>query len=96
MLIDTDKYVDATTAAQMLGVTTRRVSALIKARRFEDTVRVGHTRLISRSEVENFRRLPPGVKTRRKQVEDVIKKTLKELGVSTGEEGVTLTHVDTD
>ena len=85
MLIDTDRYVDATTAAQMLGVTTRRVSALIKAQRFEDTVRVGHTRLISRIEVENFRRLPPGVKKKRTS-QEVISATLKELEVSTGEE----------
>ena len=85
MLIDTDRYVDATTAAQMLGVTTRRVSALIKAQRFEDTVRVGHTRLILRVEVENFRRLPPGVKKKRTS-QEVISATLKELEVSTGEE----------
>ena len=85
MLIDTDRYVDATTAAQMLGVTTRRVSALIKAQRFKDTVRVGHTRLISRVEVENFRRLPPGVKKKRTS-QEVISATLKELEVSTGEE----------
>lgn len=85
MLIDTDRYVDATTAAQMLGVTTRRVSALIKAQRFEDTVRVGHTRLISRIEVENFRRLPPGVKKKRTS-QEVISATLKELEVPTGKE----------
>lgn len=85
MLIDTDRYVDATTAAQMLGVTTRRVSALIKAQRFEDTVRVGHTRLISRAEIENFRRLSPGAKSKRTSRE-VVSETLKELAVFTGEE----------
>lgn len=62
LIIDTDKYVNVTTAAKMLNVTARRVSALIKANRFRDTVRVGHTRLIPREEVLNFERLPPGVK----------------------------------
>lgn len=93
MLIDTDKYVDATTAAQMLGVTTRRVSALIKAQRFEDTIRVGHTRLISRFEVENFRRLPPGAKSKRTSF-DVISDTLKELELSCEKKAVS-SNVDT-
>ena len=85
MLIDIDKYVDATTAAQMLGVTTRRVSALIKAQRFEDTMKIGHTRLISRAEVENFRRLPPGVKPKSNNKE-LITGALKAQEVSTGDE----------
>ncbi len=82
MIIDTDKYIDATTAAQMLGVTTRRVSALIKTQRFEDTVRVGHTRLISRKEVENFKRLPPGVK-KKATSEELVSKALSENNIST-------------
>lgn len=62
MIIDTEKYVDAVSAAQMLGVTRTRISALIKANRFNNTVRVGHARLIPREEVLSFERLPPGVK----------------------------------
>ena len=58
---------------------------MIKAQRFEDTVRVGHTRLILRVEVENFRRLPPEVKKKRTSLE-VILATLEELEVSTGDE----------
>lgn len=69
MIIDTEKYVDATTAATMLNVTTRRVSALVKANRLGDTVRVGHTRLIPLEVVLNFERLPPGVKKKPKNKE---------------------------
>ena len=72
MIIDTEKYVDATTAARMLNVTTRRVSALIKVNRLGETVRVGHTRLIPRDEVVNFERLPPGVKKRCENKELVV------------------------
>lgn len=62
MIIDTEKYMDATTVAQTLGVTTRRISALIKAQRLGETIRIGHTRLIPIEAVQNFKRLPPGVK----------------------------------
>lgn len=62
MLIDTERYVDAVSAAQMLGVTRTRISALIRANRFKNIVRVGHARLIPREEVLSFERLPPGVK----------------------------------
>lgn len=62
MIIDTDKYVDATTAARMLNVTTRRISALVKDNRLGETIRLGHTRLIPREAVINFERLPPGTK----------------------------------
>ena len=71
MIIDTNKYIDATTAARMLNVTTRRVSALIKANRLGETVRVGHTRLIPIEAVKNFTRLPPGVKKKRANKEIV-------------------------
>ena len=64
MIIDTDRYVDAVSAAQMLGVTDARVSALIKANRLGETVLVGRTRLIPREEVLSFERLRPGVKKR--------------------------------
>lgn len=77
MIIDTDKYVDATTAAKMLDVTTRRVSALIKANRLGETVRIGHTRLIPRDEVTNFKRLPPGVK-KKPNSKEVIAEALRE------------------
>ncbi len=77
MIIDTDKYIDATTTAKMLGVTTRRVSALIKANRLGDTVRVGHTRLIPRAEVEKFERLPPGAK-KRVNSQEILSQALQE------------------
>ena len=72
MIIDTDKYFDVTTAAKMLGVTTRRVSALVKANRLGETVRVGHTRLIPQEEVLKFERLPPGMKKKSTNKELVV------------------------
>lgn len=78
MIIDTEKYVDATTAARMLNVTTRRVSALIKANRLGETVRVGHTRLIPCDEVENFKRLPPGVKKKKPANREIVAEALSE------------------
>ena len=77
MIIDTDKYVDATTAARMLDVTTRRISALIKDNRLGDTVRLGHTRLIPREAIINFKRLPPGVKKKTGNKE-IVHKALQE------------------
>lgn len=82
MIIDTDKYVDATTTAKMLGVTTRRVSALIKANRLGETVLVGHTRLIPREQVMSFERLRPGVKKKAKSKE-IISDVLKEIKAET-------------
>lgn len=82
MIIDTDKYLDATTTAKMLGVTTRRVSALIKANRLGETVLVGHTRLIPREQVMSFERLRPGVKKKAKSKE-IISDVLKEIKAET-------------
>lgn len=82
MIIDTDKYIDATTTARMLGVTTRRVSALIKANRLGETVLVGHTRLIPRERVLSFERLRPGVKKRAKSKE-IVSAVLKEIETGT-------------
>ena len=65
MIIDTDEYLDATATAKILGVTTRRISALVKTNRLGETVLIGHTRLIPRERVEKFERLRPGVKKRR-------------------------------
>ena len=79
MIIDTEKYLDATTTAKMLGVTTRRVSALIKANRLGETVLVGHTRLIPRERVLSFERLRPGVKKKASSAE-LVTEALKENG----------------
>ena len=65
MLIETDDYIDANTAAQMLGVTEARIRALCKSGRFPGTIYIGQknkTKLIPRIEVENHTKLRPGVK----------------------------------
>ena len=62
MLIETDEYVDAVTAAKILGVTRARVSTLCNEGRFSGQVRVGHFWLIPRESVMNHERLKPGKK----------------------------------
>ena len=62
MVIDTDNYVDVTTAAQMLNVTATRISALCRSGRFPNAIYVGRTRLIPKKEVEGHTKLKPGVK----------------------------------
>ena len=78
MIIDTDKYIDMTTTAKMLGVTTRRISALVQAQRLGETIRIGHTRLIPIEAVQNFKRLPPGVK-QKADSKEIITKALREI-----------------
>ena len=68
MLIETDEYVDAVTAARMLEITRARVSTLCKTNRFLGQVRVGHFWLIPRKSVEEYQRGEPGRKP--KGVED--------------------------
>lgn len=62
MLIETDEYVDAATAAKMLGLTTATISCQVRAGRFPGHIKVGSTRLIPRKAVENYTRLKPGKK----------------------------------
>ena len=64
MIIDTDEYVDAVTAAEILGVTRSAISFHCKANRFPGQVRIGHFWLIPRASVENYTRLKPGKKKR--------------------------------
>ena len=69
MLIETDEYVDAATAAKMLGLTTATISCQVKAGRFPGHIKVGSTRLIPRVAVENYTRLKPGKKKRGEKVD---------------------------
>ena len=62
MLIDTDEYIDAVTAAEILGLTRSRVSILCLNGRFPGQVKIGHFWLIPRKSVENYTRLKPGKK----------------------------------
>ena len=62
MIIETDEYIDAVTAAKMLGVTRARVSTLCINGRFPNMVRVGHFWLIPRKSVEEYERGKPGKK----------------------------------
>ena len=62
MLIDTDEYMDVSTAAEILGVTRSAIGFQLKANRFPDAVKIGHFWLIPRKAVENYTRLKPGKK----------------------------------
>ena len=62
MIIDTDDYIDAATAANMLGLTRSAISFQCKANRFPGQVKIGHFWLIPRKSVENYTRLKPGKK----------------------------------
>ena len=62
MIINTDEYIDTSTAAKMLGITLNAVRIHCKAGRFSGVVRIGHYWLIPREAVENYTRLKPGKK----------------------------------
>ena len=62
MIIETDEYIDAVTAAEMLGITRATMSYHCKNGRFPGLVRIGHFWLIPRKAVENYTRLKPGPK----------------------------------
>lgn len=62
MIIDTDEYIDAVTAAKMLNVARATVSYHCKAGTFKGTVRVGGYWLIPRKSVEDYERGKPGRK----------------------------------
>ena len=69
MIIDTDEYIDAVTAAQMLGISRATMSYHCKVGSFQGTVQVGHYWLLLRKAVENYVRKKPGPKP--KGVEDI-------------------------
>ena len=62
MLIESDDYIDAATAASILGLTRATVSIQCKAGKFPGMVKIGHSVLIPRKSVENYTRLKPGKK----------------------------------
>lgn len=62
MIINTDEYIDVSTAAEMLGVTRSAISFQCKAGRFPGQVKIGHFWLIPIESVKNYTRLKPGKK----------------------------------
>ena len=64
MLIETDDYIDAVTAAKMLNLTRATISIQCKANRFPGQVKIGHFWLIPRESVANYTRGKPGKKKR--------------------------------
>ena len=68
MIIDTNEYIDAVTAAHILGISRATMSYHCKAGSFQGTVQVGRYWLLLREAVENYVRGKPGPKP--KGVED--------------------------
>ena len=62
MLIETDDYVDAVTAAKMLNLTRATISIQCKANKFPGQVKIGHFWLIPRAAVAGYTRGKPGKK----------------------------------
>ncbi|MBR0250782.1 MAG: helix-turn-helix domain-containing protein [Synergistaceae bacterium] len=60
MIIDTDEYIDAVTAAKMLEVSRPTMSYHCKVGNFPGTIRIGHYWLIPRKAVEEYVRRKPG------------------------------------
>ena len=54
-------------AAVVLNVDRSRVNVLLKQGRFDGAAKIGRNWVIPREAVENFKRLPPGVKSKTKQ-----------------------------
>lgn len=62
MNINTDDYIDASDAADILGIKRARISQLCNEGRFPGQVKVGHFWLIPRASVAGYTRGKPGKK----------------------------------
>ena len=72
-----DNYVDQTTAAKMLNVTTSRINLLCREGRFKGAFKAGWSWLIPKSAITNFKPLKRGRKRHsdRSILENAIKKS---------------------
>lgn len=69
-------YIDSPEAARMLNISDSRIRRLCLDGRFEGAIKAGKSWIIPKIAVENFKRLPPGIKPRgydeKKLLEQVI------------------------
>ena len=63
----TSDLVSAQEAAQILSVDRSRILVLLRQGRFDGAIKIGSYWAIPREAVENFKRLPPGVKSKTKR-----------------------------
>lgn len=78
-----EHLLSATDAGKMLGLSTVRINVLLNQGRFEGAEKIGNYWVIPREAVENFKRLPPGVKPKtptRKDDAAMIARALEENG----------------
>ena len=62
-----EQLISAPDAGKILGLTAVRVGVLCRQGRFNGAEKIGRNWVIPREAVENFKRLPPGVKSKTKQ-----------------------------
>ena len=81
---DLAEYVDMTTAASMLGVSTGRVSKLCTGGRIKGAFKFGGSWFIPKEGIEKFERLPRGVKPQKsmKAVFAEFREAVKKVGSS--------------
>ena len=65
--------------ANMLNVHRSRINVLLQQGRFDGAMKIGRSWVIPRKSVENFKRLPPGVKSRTKQQHEEDKAMIERL-----------------
>ncbi len=83
----TDEYMSVHDAAIMLNIDRTRINRLLNQGRFDGAVKIARNWVIPRASVENFKRLPPGVKSRTKQQHEEDKAMLARLRESTRQHG---------
>ena len=66
-MILSEHLLSAPEAGKILGLSTVRINVLLREGRFNGAEKIGRNWVIPREAVENFKRLPPGVKSKTKQ-----------------------------
>lgn len=77
-----EEYMSAHDASQKLNIDRSYILALCRQGRFAGAEKIGNYWVIPREAVENFKRLPPGVKPKtpkRSDDEELIARTLEKL-----------------
>ena len=75
----TDEYMSVHDAAMMLNIDRSRINRLLNQGRFDGAVKIARNWVIPRKSVENFKRLPPGVKSKTKQQHEEDKAMIERL-----------------
>ena len=74
-----EEYMSAHDVSRMLNIDRSYILALCRKGRFDGAEKIGNYWVIPRKSVENFKRLPPGVKSRTKQQHEEDKAMIERL-----------------